>query len=81
MQRDLDRDQSNHADSLHDDKLDHKMGRDYRNVNHHPGMVHLHSGIEHLTNNDMEVRWVFSQLLFINRNLYKKKQSSTDKLN
>lgn len=55
LQRDLDRDQNNHIDGMHDDKLDHKIGRDFRNLGHHPGMVHLHSGMEHLTNVDVEV--------------------------
>lgn len=52
----MERDQSNHMDSLHDDKSEHKMGREFRNMSHHPGMVHLHSGIEHLSNSDVEVR-------------------------
>lgn len=55
LQRDVDRDQNNHVDSMHDDKMDHKIGRDFRNLGHHPGMVHLHSGMEHLTNVDVEV--------------------------
>lgn len=54
MQRDVDRDQNNHLDNMHDDKMDHKMGRDFRNLGHH-GMVHLHSGMEHLSNVDVEV--------------------------
>lgn len=40
---------------MHDDKMDHKLGRDFRNLGHHPGMVHLHSGMEHLSNVDVEV--------------------------
>lgn len=40
-------------DNMHDDKIDHKIGRDFRIS--HPGMVHLHSGMEHLNNVDVEV--------------------------
>ncbi|XP_076394262.1 orphan steroid hormone receptor 2 isoform X6 [Megachile rotundata] len=54
--RDMDRDQNNHVDNVHDDKVDHKMGRDFRNLGPHAGMVHLHSGIEHLSNVDVEVK-------------------------
>ncbi|XP_011690413.1 PREDICTED: orphan steroid hormone receptor 2 isoform X2 [Wasmannia auropunctata] len=53
--RDVDRDQNNHVDNVpwrHDDKMDHKLGRDFRN----PAMVHLHSGMEHLSNVDVEVK-------------------------
>lgn len=38
--------------------MDHKLGRDFRNLGHHPGMVHLHPGMEHLSNDvriDVEV--------------------------
>ena len=52
-------------DSLHDDKSEHKMGRDFRNVSHHAGMVHLHSGIEHLSNTDVEVRSLLQTKLFM----------------
>jgi len=38
---------------MHDDKIDHKIGRDFRM--NHPGMLHLHSGMEHLNNVDVEV--------------------------
>ncbi|KAK2589050.1 hypothetical protein KPH14_001888 [Odynerus spinipes] len=55
-ERDMERDQNNHVDNLHEDKIDHKMSRDFRNMGHHPGMVHLHSGIEHLSNVDVEVK-------------------------
>lgn len=55
----MERDQNNHVDNLHDDKIDHKMSRDYRNMGHHPAMLHLHSGIEHLSNVDVEVRTSF----------------------
>lgn len=55
LQRDLDRDQNNHVDNLHDDKIEHKIGRDFRSLSHHTGMVHLHSGMEHLNNVDVEV--------------------------
>ncbi|XP_014471522.1 PREDICTED: orphan steroid hormone receptor 2 isoform X1 [Dinoponera quadriceps] len=54
--RDLDRDQNNHVDNLHDDKIEHKIGRDFRSLSHHTGMVHLHSGMEHLNNVDVEVK-------------------------
>lgn len=50
----MERDQNNHADNVHDEKVDHKIGRDFRNLGPH-GMVHLHSGIEHLSNVDVEV--------------------------
>lgn len=43
---------------MHDDKMEHKMTRDFRNLGHHPGMVHLHPGMEHLSNDvriDVEV--------------------------
>ncbi|KAH0948716.1 hypothetical protein HN011_009796 [Eciton burchellii] len=50
--RDVDRDQ--HYDNMHDDKIDHKIGRDFRM--NHPGMLHLHSGMEHLNNVDVEVK-------------------------
>ncbi|XP_076224311.1 orphan steroid hormone receptor 2-like isoform X2 [Nomia melanderi] len=53
--RDMERDQNNHADNVHDEKVDHKIGRDFRNLGPH-GMVHLHSGIEHLSNVDVEVK-------------------------
>lgn len=52
----MERDQNNHVDNVHDDKVDHKMGRDFRNLGPHTGMVHLHSGIEHLSNVDVEVK-------------------------
>lgn len=55
FQRDMERDQNNHVDNIHDEKLDHKIGRDFRNLGPHAGMVHLHSGIEHLNNVDVEV--------------------------
>ncbi|CAD1476852.1 unnamed protein product, partial [Heterotrigona itama] len=54
--RDMDRDQNNHVDNIHDDKVDHKIGRDFRNLGPHAAMVHLHSGIEHLNNVDVEVK-------------------------
>ncbi|XP_029168356.1 nuclear receptor subfamily 2 group C member 2 isoform X4 [Nylanderia fulva] len=57
--RDVDRDQNNHVDNMHDDKMDHKIGRDFRNLGHHAGMVHLHPGMEHLSNDvriDVEVK-------------------------
>ncbi|XP_020284412.1 orphan steroid hormone receptor 2 isoform X3 [Pseudomyrmex gracilis] len=53
LQRDID--QNNHVDNLHEDKLDHKIGRDFRNLGH-PGMVHLHSSMDHLSNVDVEVK-------------------------
>ncbi|XP_066594609.1 orphan steroid hormone receptor 2-like [Prorops nasuta] len=49
--RNLERDQNNHVD-------DEKTSRDFRSLGHHPGMVHLHSGIEHLSNADVEVKLV-----------------------
>lgn len=55
LQREVDREQSNHAENLHDDKIEYKLGRDFRNLSHHPSMVHLHTGIEHLSNADVEV--------------------------
>lgn len=59
----MDRDQNNHVDNIHDDKVDHKMGRDFRNLGSHAAMVHLHSGIEHLNNVDVEVE--FSSIYFV----------------
>ena len=59
----MDRDQNNHVDNIHDDKVDHKMGRDFRNLGPHAAMVHLHSGIEHLNNVDVEVE--FSSIYFV----------------
>lgn len=50
-------------DNIHDDKVDHKMGRDFRNLGPHAAMVHLHSGIEHLNNVDVEVE--FSSICFV----------------
>ena len=50
-------------DNIHDDKVDHKMGRDFRNLGPHAAMVHLHSGIEHLNNVDVEVE--FSSIHFV----------------
>lgn len=55
----MERDQNNHVDNVHDEKVDHKMGRDFRNLGPHAGMVHLHSGIEHLNNVDVEVGYSF----------------------
>lgn len=54
LQRDIERDQNNHSDML-DEKVDYKMGRDFRSLGHHRNIVHLHSGIEHLNNTDVEV--------------------------
>lgn len=59
----MERDQNNHVDNVHDDKVDHKMGRDFRNLGSHAGMVHLHSGIEHLNNVDVEVWFAALYLL------------------
>jgi len=38
---------------MHDDKIDHKIVRDFRM--NHAGILHLHSGMEHLNNVDVEV--------------------------
>lgn len=65
LQRDVDRDQNNHVDNMHDDKMDHKIGRDFRSLGHHPGMVHLHSGMEHLTNVDVEVNILLLYIVLI----------------
>lgn len=62
LQRDVD--QNNHIE-MHDDKMDLKIGRDFRNLGHHPGMVHLHSGLEHLTNVDVEANIYIYSLLHI----------------
>lgn len=59
----MERDRNNHVDNVHDDKVDHKMGRDFRNLSSHAGIVHLHSGIEHLNNVDVEVG--FSSICFL----------------
>lgn len=59
----MERDQNNHIDNMHDDKIDHKMGRDFRNLGSHTGIVHLHSGIEHLNNVDVEVKFLFTYFL------------------
>lgn len=50
---------------MHDDKMDHKIGRDFRSLGHHPGMVHLHSGMEHLTNVDVEVNILLLYIVLI----------------
>lgn len=47
---------------MHEEKVDMKLGRDYRNLSHHSGMVHLHSGLEHLSNVDVEVIIEFSSI-------------------
>ncbi|CAG5093724.1 Similar to Nr2c2: Nuclear receptor subfamily 2 group C member 2 (Mus musculus) [Cotesia congregata] len=54
-ERDSERDQNNHSDML-DEKVDYKMVRDFRSLGHHRNIVHLHSGIEHLNNTDVEVK-------------------------
>lgn len=59
----MERDRNNHVDNVHDDKVDHKMGRDFRNLSSHASIVHLHSGIEHLNNVDVEVG--FSSICFL----------------
>ena len=35
----METDQDDQAENLCDDKLDHKMGRDFRSLAHHPAMV------------------------------------------
>lgn len=56
-QRDNEREQrSNNSESLQEqDRVEYKLGRDFRNLSHNPTMVHLHTGIEHLSNAEVEV--------------------------
>ena len=35
----MEADQDDQAENLCDEKLDHKMGRDFRRLTHHPAMV------------------------------------------
>lgn len=55
-QKNVDREENNHADDIHDDKPDNKLSREFHNMGHHGGIVHLHPGIEHLSNVDVEVK-------------------------
>ncbi|XP_043278841.1 nuclear receptor subfamily 2 group C member 2 isoform X2 [Venturia canescens] len=57
-ERDNEREQRpNNSESLQEqDRVEYKLGRDFRNLSHNPTMVHLHTGIEHLSNAEVEVK-------------------------
>lgn len=46
---------------MHDEKIEHKIGRDFRNLTH--PISQLHTGLEHLNNVDVEANiyhYIFS---------------------
>ncbi|XP_063994690.1 nuclear receptor subfamily 2 group C member 1-A-like isoform X2 [Diachasmimorpha longicaudata] len=46
----------NHHDQLIEERVEYKVGHDFRNIGHHRGVMHMHSGMEHLNNSDIEVK-------------------------
>ncbi|KAK0170339.1 hypothetical protein PV328_010913 [Microctonus aethiopoides] len=56
LERDAERERSNHVDLLDEKAVDYKLGRDFRSLGHHRNMVHMHGPMEHMNNTEVEVK-------------------------